>query len=157
MNRMHDKSLAMLAFEVRWKTLKLLEGLTHEQSLGVAPGMKNSILYHAGHGYAVQEALGVARIEGREPKMPEGFDVFMWNATPTPETVYPPIEVVREKLTEQRDHLVGLIEKTDASRFDQIINPEKGKTLRFSVLHGLHDEAQHQGEMWLIRKLLGLK
>jgi DinB superfamily len=154
---MHDKSLAMLVFEVRWKTLKMLEGLTHEQAMGVAPGMNNSILYHAGHGYAVQEHLAVAKLEKREPKLIEGFEVFMWNSPPTASTVYPHIDKVKAALIQQRDHLIKLIEGMDASAFDEIVNPEKGRTLRYVVLHGLHDEANHQGEIWLIRKLLGYK
>jgi len=158
---MPDQTLIMLVTEVRNKTLKLIEGLSHDDAMGVAPGMQNSILYHAGHGVAVQEFLGVARIEKREPKLPAGFEAFMWKTEPGKTVTWPSIDVVRHELTTQRDKLKSLLEAMNesesASRLDEIVNPERGTTLRYSILHGLHDEANHQGEIWLIRKLLGLR
>ena len=34
-----------------------------------------------------------------------------------------------------------------------VIDPARNRTVRYNILHGLHDEAGHQGEMWLLRKL----
>ena len=36
----------------------------------------------------------------------------------------------------------------------EIIDAPRNRTLRYSILHGLHDEAWHQGEMHLLKKLL---
>jgi hypothetical protein len=40
-------------------------------------------------------------------------------------------------------------------QLDRIVDPAKKRTLRYSLLHGLHDEAGHQGEIWLLRKMFG--
>ena len=34
-----------------------------------------------------------------------------------------------------------------------MIDPARNRTVRYNILHGLHDEANHQGEMWLLHKL----
>ncbi len=52
-----DNSLLLLASEVRSKTLWLLEGLTDETARFTAPGLVNSILWHAGHVFVVVESL----------------------------------------------------------------------------------------------------
>ena len=39
----------------------------------------------------------------------------------------------------------------------RITDPAKNRTLRFSILHGLHDEAGHQGEIYLLKKMWGKK
>jgi hypothetical protein len=36
-----------------------------------------------------------------------------------------------------------------------VVDPARNRTLRFSILHGLHDEADHQGEIHLLKKLYG--
>jgi hypothetical protein len=68
-------------------------------------------------------------------------------------TTWPTLAEMKAQLVDQRERLLALLEKTDAATFDRVIDA-KGRTLRYSVLHGLHDEAGHQGEIWLIRKLL---
>jgi hypothetical protein len=149
-----DKALMMLAKDVRGKTLRILDGLTDEQVQTTAPGLNNSILWHAGHAYVVVEQLATARITG-SADLPDGwFDKFSWKSDPTKVTSWPAIADVRTKLSAQLEKLTALIESLSDEQLEKIIDPAKNSTLRYSILHGLHDEAGHQGEMWLIKKLL---
>ena len=59
---MADQSLILLAGEVRGRTLWQLEGLSDEQARFAAPGLRNSILWHAGHALLVVEHLAVMRL-----------------------------------------------------------------------------------------------
>jgi hypothetical protein len=151
---MSDSTLILLANEVRGKTLRLIEPVSEEQARSGAPGMNNSILWHAGHSLVVVEHLGVAPLNEGKLTYPAGyFETFSWKSNPTTVTTWPTLAEMKAKLAEQRDRLVALLEKTDAATLDRV-NDAKGRTVRYSILHGLHDEAGHQGEIWLIRKLI---
>jgi hypothetical protein len=150
-----DKSLMILAKDVRGKTLRIIDGLTDEQARFKAPDLNNSILWHAGHAYVVVEHLGNARITGSPPDYPEGwFDTFSWKSDPSKVTNWPSINDVRAKLTSQLEKLTALIEGLADEQLDKVIDPDRNRTLRYSIVHGLHDEAGHQGEMYLLKKML---
>src|SRR5436190_19630822 len=68
-----DDTLILLANEVRKKTLWLLDGVTDEMARFVAPGLANSILWHAGHALVVVEHLGVVPASGGPPVLPAGW------------------------------------------------------------------------------------
>jgi len=151
---MADPTLTLLLNEVRGKTLRLLEPVSEEQARMPAPGMNNSILWHAGHSLVVVEHLGIAPLNDGKMNYPAGyFETFSWKSNPATVTTWPTLAEMKAQLVDQRERLLALLEKTDAATFDRVIDA-KGRTLRYSVLHGLHDEAGHQGEIWLIRKLL---
>ena len=152
---MSDESLILLAREVRGKTLRLLEGVDDRQARFAAPGLSNSILWHAGHAFIVNEALGVAAIERKfPPSYPEGwFEKFSWESDPRKVAEWPPVAEVAGKLQDQLRRLVAGIEASSDQRLGEVVDARKNRTLRYSILHGLHDEAGHQGEMWLIKKL----
>jgi hypothetical protein len=151
---MADPTLTLLLNEVRGKTLRLLEPVSEEQARSAAPGMNNSILWHAGHSLVVVEHLGIAPLNDGKMNYPAGyFETFSWKSNPATVTNWPTLAEVKAQLIDQRDRLLALLEKTDAATLDRVVDA-KGRTLRYSVLHGLHDEAGHQGEIWLIRKLL---
>jgi len=152
---MPDESLQLLLKDVRGKTLRILDDVTEEQARFAPPGLHNSILWHAGHSLIVVEALGVGPATGKTPAYPEGwFDKFSWKSEPAKVTSWPTLAEVKTKLKEQAEKLAAAInslseEKLSAPSGD----PSKGRNLRWSILHGLHDEAGHQGEMWLLKKL----
>ncbi len=148
-----DQTLMMLAKEVRGKTLRILEGLTDDQARFKAPGLDNSILWHAGHACVVVEHLAAAPITG-SVDLPEGwFDTFSWKSNPATVTRWPALADVRTRLTGQLERLLPLIEALSDAQLDQVLDPARNRTLRYSILHGFHDEACHQGEMWLLKKM----
>ena len=157
---MSDKSLHLLATDVRGKTLKLLDGVSDEMARFAPPGLSNTILWHAGHALVVVEHLGVMPATGNPASYPAGwFEMFSWKSTPASVKTWPPLSDVVRRLHEQLTHLTGVIEGLSDQQLDAIpvVNPPRNRTLRHSILHGFHDEANHQGEMWLLRKMHGAR
>ncbi len=155
---MSDATLILAVNEIRGKTLKLLEPVSETDARFTAPGLHNSILWHAGHSLVVVEHLGIAPFTGGKMSYPPAyFDAFSWKSNPATVTTWPSLAEVREKLIEQQKKLLAILEKTDDAKLSEVIDPQKNRTLRYSVFHGLHDEAGHQGEIWLLRKMLEKK
>jgi len=151
-----DESLMLLAKEVRGKTLRLLEGIDGAQARFSAPGLQNSILWNAGHALIVVEHLGNSAATGKPPVYPDGwFDKFSWKSNPATVTAWPSIEEVRAALRDQLQRLTATIETLTDSQLSKIVDQAKSRTLRYSILHGLHDEAGHQGEIYLLKKMWG--
>ena len=151
---MPDETLLLLASEVRGKTLWILEGVTDEQARFSGPaGLSNSILWHAGHVLVVVEALCVAPASGNPPDYPRGwFETFGWQSIPANVTQWPPLAEVIYRLRDQLVRLTAAIAALSPERLDGLVEPQ-GNRLRYEILHGLHDEANHQGEMYLLRKI----
>ena len=152
---MIDKTLSTLAREVRGKTLKILEGIGEQEARFAAPGLTNSILWHAGHALVVVEHLCVMQLTEELPSYPDDwFEKFSWDSKPETVTEWPTVAQVTSKLRDQLATLVEAIEQADGGKLSSVIGePGLGRTVRYSVIHGLHDEAKHQGEMWLLRKM----
>ena len=154
---MADESLLLLAAEVRGKTLRILEGVTDEQARFSGPaGLNNSILWHAGHALVLVEHLCVAPASGRPPVYPPGwFETFGWQSVPATVTRWPRLAEVTERLREQSGRLTAALEALTPEQLDRVVDPQRNRRLRYTILHGLHDEANHQGEMYLLRKIQG--
>jgi uncharacterized damage-inducible protein DinB len=151
---MADETLLMLLRDVRGTTIRLLEGLNDGQARFAPKGLANSILWHAGHAYVLQEHLGI-KAAGQPAVYPEGwFEAFSWKSAPATVTHWPAATDVLRHLSAQRDRLSRIIEQLTDEQLSHVTNPARGTTLRYSIMHGLHDEANHQGEMYLLRKLL---
>lgn len=153
---MSDQSLLLLWDEVRERTLHLLQGVTDKEALWSPPGLHNHILWHAGHCYVLVESLVMENI-GDKPMIPDGwFEMFGWRSSPAHVAMdhWPPLSEVVAQLTRQHlrlRHVVGLLGEEQSSR------PMPGSvkhTVRYAIIHGLHDEACHSGEIWLLRKLI---
>ena len=154
---MPDETLQTLAREVRGKTLRLL-GDVPEDAARFTAGLSNSILWHAGHALMLLEHLCIIPATGGEPQYPKGwFEMFAWQSRPAavPAGAWPTIADVMARLREQLDRLLALIETLPPERLAQVCDPARNRTLRYSIVHGLHDEASHQGEIHLLRKLYG--
>jgi hypothetical protein len=152
---MPDETLMLLARDVRNKTLKLLDGLTDAQARFAAPGLNNSILWNAGHALVVVEHLGVGPATGQPPVLPDGwFDKFSWKSQPATVKEWPAVGDVIGKLKDQLQRLTAAIEALSPQQLSQLVgDPARGRNLRWNIMHGLHDEANHQGEMYLLRKI----
>jgi hypothetical protein len=149
-----DTSLLLLANEVRSKTLWLLDGLTEDMARFAAPGLTNSILWHAGHALVVVEHLAVAPVTERPPEVPQGwFEIFGWDSKPRLVTDWPATAHVVAELHGQLPRLTSALAALSPSRLDQVYDKASGTTLRYDILHSLHDEANHQGEIWLLKKM----
>ncbi|MGD1278642.1 MAG: DinB family protein [Tepidisphaeraceae bacterium] len=152
---MADESLVLLLTEVRGKTLRLLEGVDARQAHFAPLGLQNTILWHAGHALVVVEHLAVAPATGAAPSYPAGwFDMFSWASRPGTVKSWPPLAEVVAALIGQQERLLSALRGLGEDRLSvRIGDGPEGRTVRGSILHGLHDEANHQGEIWLLRKL----
>ena len=149
-----DDSLLLLANEVRSKTLWLLDDLTEDMARFAAPGLTNTILWHAGHVLVVVEHLAIAPAAGGLPQVPQGwFDIFGWDSRPRLVIDWPAIADVIAELRGQLPRLISALAALTPSHLNQVHDQASGTTLRYDILHGLHDEANHQGEMWLLKKM----
>ncbi len=153
---MADKTLLLLLDDVRGKTLSELQGLDDPHARWAPPGLRNSCLWHAGHAYVVTEFL-TQRSLGRAPQMPESWmKMFSWESNPAhvPADHWPSLEDVVAQLKQQYERLRGTIAALTDAELDA---PEAGnpaRTVRFAIMHGLHDEARHSGEIKLLRKMM---
>lgn len=156
---MTENPLVLLLDEVRGKTLRILDGLTDAQAHWAPPHLHNSILWHAGHSYIVVEWLTMNGL-GRSPEAPEGwFDLFSWDSHPslTPPDQWPPLHSVVSALRDQHRQLLALFPELTDADLDRTSETGGGtRSARSAIIHGLHDEACHSGEMMLLRKLQGL-
>ena len=153
---MADESLLLLAREVRGKTLRLLDGVADDAARFAPSGLNNTALWHAGHALVVVEHLSVVPATGGPAGYPPlWFDTFSWKSSPAAVTSWPQLSEVVAALREQLPRLLEAIAPLSSQQLDQIVDPQRSRTLRYSILHGLHDEAGHQGEIWLLRKLHG--
>jgi uncharacterized damage-inducible protein DinB len=152
---MPDATLMELLTEVRWKTLKILEGVDEAQARFAPTGLNNTILWHAGHGVVVAEHLCFVIPKLAERKYPaEWFDKFSWQSTPATVTQWPTLAQVVAELTAQRTRIIELIQSLTPEQLDRIIGePPRNRTLRGMIVHAMHDEANHQGEIHLLKKL----
>jgi hypothetical protein len=156
---MSDKTLIALIDDVRGKMLRVLEGVSDEQAAWAPEGLQNSILWHAGHSYVVVEWL-TTKTQGLEPQIPAGwFDVFSWESKPAevPADRWPSLAEVTRQLAAQHLRLKQLLARMNDAELDRPAQGRPESTVRERIVHGLHDEACHCGEIMLLRKMLVVK
>ncbi len=152
---MPDQTLTLLLDEVRDGTLRSLDSVTIESARWAPPGLQNTILWHAGHSYFLLEWLTMKAL-GRTPDVPDGwYEMFSWESRPgqMPPGRWPTITDVVSRLRDQHHRMSRLIQELSA---DQLNHPAAGypdRTVRYAILHALHDEACHTGEIRLLRKM----
>ena len=153
---MPDETLLMMLDDVRGKTLKVLQGLDETRARWAPPGLQNSCLWHAGHAYVVTEFLTMKAIR-REPKLPEGwFKMFSWESNPAhiaPER-WPPLEEIASALRDQHERLRATIAELTPEQLEADDPGHTNHSVGYAIMHGLHDEARHSGEISLLRKLM---
>lgn len=147
--------LCDLARQVRKSTLELLTAASDSELLWAPPGTSNHILWHAGHALWLQDKLCLEPLTNRS-ELPKGWEArFGMNCRPVASTKdWPAREEVADLLTRQLWRILSLLEETPLERL--VIPPSRDgfvRCLAGTVLHGLHDEARHQGEMCLLLKL----
>jgi hypothetical protein len=153
---MSDQSLLLLLDEVRGKTLRLLQGVSEDETHWAPPELNNHILWHAGHSFVLVESL-VMEAAGELPQIPEGwFDIFSWQSDPAHVASYrwPTLAQVIAELTDQRTRLRQMISSLGEEQLSRELLGRGNHTARYAIIHGLHDEACHSGEIWLLRKMI---
>jgi hypothetical protein len=156
---MADRSLLLLLDEVRGKTIRLLQGVSESDALWTPQGLNNHILWHAGHAFVLLEWMAVKALD-REPQIPHHwFDMFSWKSEPAkvPSSRWPKLAAVTPTLSSQHMRLHRLIGELTEEQLSASARTSPNHTVRYSILHGLHDEACHGGEIALLRKLLQAK
>ena len=146
---MSDQSLLMLLDEVRHKTRSLLAGVTEQQSRWAPHGLQNTILWHAGHAYAVTEWLIMPAL-GRSPQAPQGWwELFGWDSRPAdvPDDRWPRLPEILEQLDRQHLRLREILAALSSEQLTAPAPEEPDKPTRYFIVHALHDEACHAGEI----------
>jgi hypothetical protein len=154
---MRTSTLAALASEVRHDTLRLLQAARTSELTWAPAGTSNHVLWHAGHALWVQDALCTRLITGQSELPPGWEEMFGMGSRPAARTG--PWPARAEMLTLLRDQLARLLAVLDAvpdaalDRLPPHAHPGDRRTLGQCVLHASHDEAKHQGEMYLLLKM----
>ncbi|MBI1903457.1 MAG: DinB family protein [Planctomycetia bacterium] len=153
---MSDASLTMLVDEVRGKTLMLLEGVSPREARWAPQGLQNSILWHAGHCYVLAEWLALSAA-GHAPQAPPGwYEMFSWDSRPSAVSgdAWPALADIVAALREQHGRMRKVVEGLSDADLSRPAEGRSGRTVRYYLVHALHDEACHGGEIWLLRKVL---
>jgi hypothetical protein len=154
-NHAGPSELAILAYQVRDCTLKLFDGTDADALTWTPPGTANHILWHAGHVLWVADVLSIEPITGKS-ELPSGWaEKFGQNSQPATVSDWPKSAEVRSRLETQLMRVLNLLQEYRekiAAKADET-PPEGGWPLLHGMIHGWHDEARHQGEMYLLQKL----
>ena len=149
--------LAELAREVRGDTLRILAATGDEELTWAPAGTTNHILWHAGHAVWLQDVLCVRLLTGHA-ELPDGWESsFGMGSRPGRKREYYPgkeelLDLLQAQL-QRVEELLRLVPDGALDRPSPHASANDRRTLGHSVLHGWHDEAKHQGEMYLLLKM----
>jgi hypothetical protein len=150
----HTLHLEELARQVRTCTLELLEGARESWLTWAPAGTSNHILWHAGHAVWLQDVLCIRPLTGAS-ELPGGWsERFGSQCRPVRSTRdWPGRREVGELLRAQLQRMLELFREHGDRLSRMGPNTAAGWDVARGVIHGLHDEARHQGEMYLLLKL----
>jgi hypothetical protein len=144
-----------LARQVRHGTLQLLQVPDKSWLTWSPAGTSNHILWHAGHAVWLQDALTIRPLTGGS-ELPSGWaKTFGQNSLPKLTANWPAEDEVQRRLESQLQRVLALlVEYEDTiTRNANADSRPGGWPLLAGIIHGWHDEARHQGEMYLLHKL----
>ncbi|MCI0359918.1 MAG: DinB family protein [Planctomycetaceae bacterium] len=146
--------LIELARQVRGDTLTLLAAAPEPWLTWAPPGTSNHILWHAGHALWLGDVLTIVPITGRS-ELPAGWaETFGMDCRPVSQTRdWPARATIAQHLTAQLSRIEQLLAALPAERLSDTRPVLGRRSLVSAIVHGLHDEAKHQGEMYLLLKL----
>jgi DinB superfamily len=149
-------ALPELARQVRGKTLEMLRTTPETWLTWSPPGTSNHILWHAGHALWAKDVLCVGPLAGKS-ELPDGWaDTFGQRCQPVATTTeWPRAQEVGGHLEAQLERILELLAEHAERIVDRghEVSPSCGWPLLAGIVHGWHDEARHQGEMYLLQKL----
>jgi hypothetical protein len=150
--------LAELAQQVRGDTLRLLAAAPESWLTWAPQGTSNHVLWHAGHALWLQDVLFVERATGKS-ELPDGWaETFGMDCRPVSITnemrAWPNRADIDRLLKEQLRRVLQLASELPADRLAATAPAvHGGRNLLSGFVHAWHDEAKHQGEMYLLLKL----
>ncbi len=146
--------LSELARQVRQGTIGLLRDAPLAWLTWAPAGTSNHLLWHAGHAVWLQDCLCIEPLTGASELADGWAGQFGMNCDPVAaQKSWPARELLLGSLSSQLERMLQLFD--DQAPRLQTIGPDRGGRwdLTRGVIHGLHDEARHQGEMYLLLKL----
>ena len=151
----YGEVLTELARQVRGSTLQVLDATQADWLTWSPEGTSNHILWHAGHALWLQDLLCVELLTGRS-ELPEGWAaMFGASSQPSANNEWPSRDEVRSQLQAQLSRVLELLDRTSEDVLSQTPNTFRDTRTNLGwIIHGLHDEAKHNGEMYLLWKLL---
>ena len=143
-----------LVDEVRPKTIRLLEATPDDALLWAPPGTQNHVTWHAGHAVWLADVLCVVPVTGHS-ELPADWSLTFGQdgAPPRMTKSWPPKGELVEHLVRQHARVRQLVTPLTDGELARVLSPRSGSTLARLIIHGLHDEANHQGEMYLLLKM----
>ena len=145
--------LKLLAQDVRQDTLQILGTADHVTLTWVPAGTSNHILWHSGHALWLQDLMCVEPLLDVS-ELPKGWaEMFGMNSQPTNVADWPTQHELQRLLESQLDRMLDLLHGVSDTVLSGAAPRLGGKrNLCGWILHGLHDEAKHSGEMYLLWK-----
>jgi len=146
--------LQELAREVRQDTLQILVATQAAWLTWAPPQTANHILWHAGHALWLQDVMCVQPLGGSS-ELPAGWaERFGMNSFPAGISAWLARDEVQRLLEDQLQRMLTLLADVSAAQLSQPARSLGGRrSLAGWIIHGLHDEAKHSGEMYLLWKL----
>lgn len=156
---MSDSShIQELAREVRGNTVRILAAARESWLTWSPSGTANHMLWHAGHALWLQDLMCVEPLSGVSD-LPDGWaDMFGMNTRPATATrEWPSRSEVILLLQAQLRRMLDLLNDVSPEQLAGPVATLGGsRSLSGWIIHGLHDEAKHSGEMYLLWKLCNL-
>ena len=137
--------------QIRSFTIELLAVDNPEMYLWAPEGTSNHMMWHAGHTLWVQDVLCIEPLTGAS-ELPDGWaQKFGQDCEPVASQMTWPERVFLQGLLYKQQS--RLMEVVGDMRDDQLVVDESNPAdLVGGIIHGLHDESRHQGEMYLLLK-----
>jgi hypothetical protein len=147
-------ALQELVRQVRSGTLQILAAADERWLTWAPQGTSNHLLWHAGHSLWLGDVLGVELITGNSELPPGWAETFGMDCRPVSQTKnWPSRQEMDRLLRHQGLRLIRLLGELPPERLAIPAGSDGSHTLAGRILHGLHDEAKHQGEMYLLLKM----
>jgi hypothetical protein len=150
----HGEVLTELARQVRGSTLHVFDSAKADWLTWSPEGTSNHILWHAGHALWLQDLLCVELLTGQS-ELPDGWAaMFRPGSQPGKIQDWPSRDAVGSLLRSQLGRMLEILQRTPEDVLLQ--TPDRFRDTRTTlgwIIHGLHDEAKHNGEMYLLSKL----
>jgi hypothetical protein len=151
---MHPAEFIMeMVRQIRPLTVKWLMKPEDRHLMWAPEGLCNHVLWHAGHILWVNDALCIQVLTGKS-QLPAGWaETFGMNCRPVTQTSrWPAREEMKQLLEAQAEQMLRLLGSTDEQTLTRVLDAGSGATVAGRIIHGLHDEAKHQGEIHLLIK-----
>lgn len=142
--------------QIRGFTCGMLEKTNPDWITWAPDGTSNHMLWHAGHAIWVQDLLCIQKLTGKSELDESWGKKFGMDCEPVAsQNEWPSLAEMQNALSEQQSRLHEVIEAMTPQQL--VIEAENDRDLVGGIIHGLHDEAKHHGEMYLLHKLCAAK